>query len=401
MNFILLIIALLFPSIAFARPPVLAQPQLCHDNEIVVALQAGHPGTIRAYNLRQRAIFERAIATLPVRVESLDIGRVYGNGLNSVVAGLAQSYAGSPGAVRVYTYNSSTTQWSEEALGQGIINNVEALAVGDGNNDGKEDIVIGLEGRQDMQSSRVVLFTYDNGWSSEIVSPPSWQRDVQYVEVTDLEGDGQNEVVVLAANWSILPPMPLMEIVVFKRIAGQWVPNQIAQNVGAYTRAERMSIANVDQDLEKEIFFGMWSGSSYADGKLYMLDRVGSAWNAIEMTSHVGVVDGLGIGDLTGDGRNDVIFSGFNTLYLLERTQTGWAQRTLNDHSSAFLFWDADMGDADNDGRLDGISAADAELMLTRRMQDGSLETHRLTTAPTLIDSAQIADADNQVVDCR
>jgi hypothetical protein len=404
----LFLFAFIFPGYAFAQ---FGSPAFCTADEVVVALQEGGAASdarLRAYSLRNRSMQERAIAYLPVRIESIDIGDVYGDGDNSVVAGLFQTYTGSTGAVRVYTYADDLETWTEQSLGQDILNNVETLDIGDANNDGKNDIVIGLEFNRSTNAPRIQLFSFLNGaWTSEAVSVPSWQKHIQHVKVADLDRDGQNEIVALISNVHVAPiQFPLVEVDVFRKIDGEWVRDEIYRsNDQDYMSSDRLVAANLDADSELEVLFGGWGGVN----ALYKLERVAGdegevgEWESDILMNVPGIIDGLETGDITDDGEIDIFFSSQNRLYVLEQDEDnegGWDSQLLGTFTDAFRIWDTDVGDVnDTPSTIEGIAAADSELLLTTLLDDGTFDTSVLTDTGIAIDSAQIGDADNITVD--
>ncbi|MBN8551162.1 MAG: hypothetical protein J0M12_17745, partial [Deltaproteobacteria bacterium] len=221
---------LLVPAVDIA--PRLRSIELCPDNEVVVSLQGQGPGGLRALNYRNGSWVERTIADLPVRAESIDIGSIK-PGKNSLVAGLSAPYPGSPGSVRIFTYNKNSALWDQEALGPDILGNVEAIAIGDVDRDGQAEVIAGIEGWQ--WETRVRAYRYNRtnqSWSYEAISPPSYQNEVQYVDVVNLYGDGQPYVLILTSNWHFTPA--LSELRAYKRVNGVWTSELLAANIGGF-----------------------------------------------------------------------------------------------------------------------------------------------------------------------
>lgn len=404
---ILICATFVFPS--FAHADNHNRPGLCTDNEIAVALQEGETNSrLRYYKIQNRAMLEEAIADLPVRVESIDIGDVYESGYSSVVAGLFQTYPGSLGAVRVYTRHAESETWVEDVLGSDILNNVETVEIGDANNDGKNDIVIGTEYNRDTTSSRIKIFSHTgSGWVTEDVSPASWQRHVQHVEVKDIDADGENEIIALTSNSYFALQFPMVQIVIFKKIDDVWTMNQIYEAgvlneegfLTEFVLSERLAVTNLDSDPDLEIIFGVVRGQTGSPGFLYRLDRVTNYWLPTVITNVSGLVDGLDVGDITGDGEADILFSTGMNLRILERADSGWVENSSEIGNPYAFIYDAAVGDQNNDDENDGVFAAGSNLYQIFRTDEGIFETSSLVNTGVMIDSAQIGDVDNIVYD--
>jgi hypothetical protein len=291
--------------------------------------------------------------------------------------------------VRVFTYNQQGQAWDEEGLGLGIANNVEALTAGDLDGDGKAEIVAGLEGV--TNETRVRMFRYNNGWSEEAISPPSYQPDVQYVSVSDLYGNGERSVIVLAA----FPPLGAgsMELRAFRKRSGIWSSELIASNVGGFSRAERFVAANLDSDPELEIVIGMWSGGGYSAGGLYMLDYDGTTWQSVPMNTTLGVIDGIGVGKYSSQSVSDLLIGTWRQVLLYSRTQGAWTPQIVIPSIAAFMTWDADFGTLRELGNV-GLVALDNRLIMLRRNSDGSSTPTLIKAMPSRIDSVQVGDVD-------
>ncbi len=361
-------------------------------------MQSGGVGTLRTLNITGGALTTRMIADIPVRIESIDIGDIY-VGQKSIAAGLARHYEGTSGAVRVFTYDNLAENWSEESFGQSIVNNVEAIAIGDADNDGNADVIAGLEG---YYPGEIRLRSYTRGvagWNEELISNPEYQGDVQMIQIADLYATGQNSVVVAVANTG-LNRSASMEIRAFTKSLTGWNSELIATNIGGQLRAERMLLANLDSDPELEIVVGAWNGYNPQIGSLFALDHSITGWQLSTIGASIGAVDGLGVGPLTGPNQQDLIVSTRSNVLLYRRDGSTWTQQLLSYHPYASFIWDADMGNYDNDGVLGGIAAVDSELVRIKPISGGGFQTSIIATMPRLIDSAQVADVDQRTFTC-
>lgn len=369
----------------------------CLDNEIVVALQGQGPGMLRALNYRNGNWVQRTIAELPVSAESIDIGSIK-PGKNSIVAGLSQPYPGSAGSVRVFTYNRVAGVWDQEALGPDIQGNVEAIAIGDVDRDGQAEVIAGIEGGQ--YETRVRAYRYNTNlqsWSYEPISALSYQQEVQYVDVVDLYGTGQPVVLILTSNWNFSPARS--ELRAFMKIGGVWNSELLAANIGGYTRAERFAAVNLDSDRELEIVVGMHGGYIGGPGALYMVDFNGTSWVPGLMNGNLGVLDGLGTGNLSGNATPDLIVGTDRNVLLYSRIGGVWAPSVLQQPINATISWDADIGTIGGLGTI-GIAALDNRLMMYRKVA-GAYSAASTVNFPRLIDSAQIGDVDQLSFPCR
>ncbi len=369
-----------------------AKTKVCTDNEVVVASQHGGPGVLTTLNRRNGAWAERIVSNVPVRIESIDIGKIKGN-VNSIVAGLEHSYPGSTGAVRVYSYNLAQQNWGEESLGAGITNNIEAIAAQDLDGDGKAEIIAGLEGS--AYESRIRVYHYNQGWTEELPAPLNYQHDIQYVSVVDLYGNGQKWIVALVGDWTVGPSY--MELRAFRKVGATWTSQLLASNVANFPRAERFLAANLDSDPEAEILVGMWDGSTMYGGGLYMLDFDGSAWQTIAMNP-LGVIDGLGIGNFSSTATKDVLVGTWRNVVLYTRPGGAWIPQTVIPNTGAYMTWDADFGFLRELGNI-GLVALDQRLQMLRYI-NGTIDVSTIKTFPYRIDSVQVGDVDGLASSC-
>lgn len=382
-------------------PPVMAPPLtgICYDNEVVLALANGPLGTLRIYNMVDGSWNLRTIADIPARIESLEVDDVTMDGRNDIVIGV-WPHVGNIGSVRTYTYDNHTDAWTERIVIPGIDYNVEALATGDANNDGVTDIVIGLEGGNWDLNSRVRLYTYDDGaWIEDMSIAPGYGRDVQAVTITDIDGDGLQEIIVLYANQ--FANFRNMQIVRYDFIAESWHETRIAHNISGFTRAERMLIEDIDNDGFKEIVVGVYHHTNFNNGSVFILHQNEyGVWTQELLSANVSIVDALAYGNV-GSEENKLIVGDRNKVHSFSNDDGVWTRTLLDHRPQAMYVWDAEIGDADNDGVNELYTAADRDLIkITFDDEHRSINADVTQSLPRVIDSIKIADVDHRQVTC-
>ncbi len=372
---------------SFASPFVV--PLTAPDKEIVVAL-------FETFNeLRILQHTPGGFATvlnhkLPTWIEALAFGDVDDDGLKEIVVGLADTFAPQ---LRVIRYDHPLAALTEEVVSGVLPLHIETLDVGDADNDGTNEIVIGLERLSPGQPgnvSRLRLYKRSGGtWTETLISAPE-ALSVEDVKIDDPDDDGLNEIVALMANAGAAGPR---QVRLYKRAPSGWtVENLTSLVTSGPIGAERLVVGDADGDGDKEIVIPYWGSVT----KLVALDRTGIGWEEVIISSNPGMVDGLALGFFDANERPDIITG--------EGQSLGGSGRVRRfEHDSATGTWqmtflspalggmrDADFGDADNDGSKDVLIANLASLRLFKP-QGSSV----IANFPTTIDSALAADVDH------
>jgi len=253
-------------------------------------------------------------------VESTVIGDANNDGKNEIVVGIEPGTSYHPNQTRMY--ENKTGKWVEtnisDVYGDDILYAVEGLAIGDANNDGKNETVIGFQywGSGDMNNTRMYQNT-SGRWVETNIS--SWTSDLWAIAIGDANNDGQNEVVVGGE------PYPHnRSLRMYKNTSGKWVETNIT--IIATQAVLTVAIGDANNDGLNEIIAGLTTGSY----EVRMYENKSGGWVETNVSDEDGSVWGLAVGDANNDGRNEIalalyssspyeirmVASGMGTTYL-------------------------------------------------------------------------------------
>mgnify|MGYP001600191809 CR=1 FL=1 len=317
-----------------------------------------------------------AQADLPTRIEALAVGDVDNDNKKEIVVGLDGASAPQ---LRVFRFYYATNSLTQQIVSGVLPNHIEALDVGDADNDGRNEIIVGLEGENIPDRSKVRLYKYQNGnWSETFVSTNS-RESIQDVKIEDVDDDGKNEIVTYGRLAQRCPVM------LYRKTDSGWTSEDAISPTQLQHCGDRMIIGDADGDGDNEIIRG---GSD-----IYVLDKINGSWIDGVIAPIVGSLDGLAVGyfdeDLQPDivaggweGSGDPLFPGRAILLEWNPISNSWNMTFMTEVTGDI--WDADFGDYDNDGLKEVILANNKKL---RGFKMGTNSTTILATFPTFIDS--------------
>ncbi|MBS3114267.1 hypothetical protein J4448_04135 [Candidatus Woesearchaeota archaeon] len=369
------------------------------DQDIVVAL---FPvlNELRLYEYVNGAWRETNISNVPDQIEAIDIDDADNDGMNEIVAGL---YSNSKIHLMVYDYNVSSGTWIQTNITNTTLH-IEDLEIGDADNDGKNEIVIGLERittTEPKDVARLRMYKFNDGvWNETNITGNDVTNSVQDVDIGDVDNDGLNEIVVLYSNVSS-DENEASQVSMFKNSSLTWVRTDITElQRGLDIMGERLEIGDPDNDGRNEIVIAFHNNAgSNTVGRLVIIDNETGVWVQFNITNQTSyLVDGIDIGDANHDGRIDIAVitdddSGGPSRARLYENTSGWKETNLTS-SITGVGRDIDIGDATNDGLIDIIAAMNLNLSLFENISNIQKNT-TINTFSVSIDSAQIGDPDN------
>jgi len=273
------------------------------------------------------------VSTLSLNAQTVAVGDANNDGLNELIIGQDQW-----GSVQGYNV-SGTKLWSISNPEHGV----QGMAVGDPDGDGANEI---LWGAGSTSSGSDALFV-GNANSQTIeyrgLDLDGWFR----VAVGDLNGDGRLEMVIVSGttesgyNGGIVY---VLDCLTRKLITKFNAPNSF--------RIEQVAIGQVDGDAAREIIL---LGSSYYSGSIHVFDGITFAekWSSPSSGCCSSTINtnALLVRDLNGDGVDEIIYATPDNKIQVINGATPFIEYT-----SAALdggVSDIDIADLDGDGVLD------------------------------------------------
>jgi len=200
-------------------------------------------------------------------------------------------------------------------------NSVDSLDVGDINNDGVEDIVIG-------QSGGNVSLVYGNGsigWTYETFD------EVYHVTIGNLDPDSDNEVIAESRGYWGFSLEDSKTHTIDNNGELLWQKNNTHN--GAVYEVNCIRIADVDDDGINEAIIG-------EGNNLIVYSRDGSVeWSYAANLEF----DSIDIADIDNDGKGEII-AGAADVYVFKEGTKFWS------YDSGFLVYSLEAGDLDGDG---------------------------------------------------
>ena len=274
------------------------------------------------------------------RNSTLAVGDLNGDGRDDVVVG------GEAAQITLFLSVAGGVFGTRRALPAG--NSPDALAVGDLNGDGRDDVAV-----SHWQSPIIGLFfQQEGGEMAPMRSLPATKEGYDDIAIGDVNGDGLADVIRLRKE-----DTPPLEIFL------QQPDHNFANGVGYESRVYLSGIAIGDVNGDGVNDLVVSGGGNQPKSQIMVFVR-GPGGVLVEQANYptYDSPNAVKIADADGDGRNDVLALhwGFNAVTLARQRTNG----TLADAENYQVMSNSrnpqamDVGDLNNDGRLDVIVAA-------------------------------------------
>ncbi|MEE6257604.1 FG-GAP repeat domain-containing protein [Plantactinospora sonchi] len=328
----------------------------------------------------------RYIATGHSGTDSLAVADVTGDSRPDIVVGVGAAHNGETSSLLVYAQQPDRTYGSPRRIvGHGGYGGEVRVAVGDIDGDGRTDAALSTPGGIDVFYQR----------SNQLAAPLLVGIGAEDVALTDMTGDGRLDIVAAVTHGTVLI-----------------YPQNGSSTFGAATTVSGPADSGVPRT---QVFTADLNGDSrpdvaqfYGKGTWVRLQQAGGAFGPA--TTHLIAPDadgyrwpsgGAAVGDLTGDGRSDLMMTA--EANISHSAVNVFAQRggALAVTPVTYPAYDSAMGmavgDLTRDGRSDLVVAHSGWQAISVRAQqaDASLGAYQLIEANGIvpaIDGVAIAD---------
>lgn len=280
--------------------------------------------------------------------EVVKIGDVNNDGLNDVVLGL-QAYGSSVNnhSILVYLQNVNGTLAAPirypYASDYKIIGSID---IGDLNQDGKNDIIVGIKSPSSFYG---IFYQNVSGTLDPIVTTPMSDTN-ERVRIADMNRDGRNDIIL--SNWQNI------QVLYQQNNPGTFQTVSIPKPANAYVYpAPMMEIADMNNDNSNDLVIHI--------PNLHKVFTYFSSGNTINpnpiVFDTVETYDGMTLGDVNNDGKQDLILckgpNGTSQIRILYQI-SGSAVYADQGQMPAYELPDAvKVADLNNDGKNEIIAA--------------------------------------------
>jgi hypothetical protein len=266
--------------------------------------------------------------------------------------------------------------WVEDIISQ-LPTNMDSVVIGDADNDGQNDVLVGLQGG----IPNVQLFRYSGGmWVREDID--NHPEAVTSVAIGDADNDGNNEIVI--GKW-----IGTDEVSMYRWSGATWIQEIITDTPeGVWS----VAIGDADNDGDNEVVVGMDSTTN----ETRMYERVGMTWIEENITDVPGAVQSVAIGDADNDGFNEAVIAIDDTstqVRCYQKSGENWVEDIMLDVPAPA--WSVAIGDADNDALNEVVAGIGIPVNGVWVIENvsGAWQDESIGGSTTF--SAKIGDADN------
>jgi hypothetical protein len=263
-----------------------------NDTQPEIVMADTYAYKLRTYENKSGGWVETNVTNIPSYVYGLAVGDANNDGKSETVIG----FYGPGDHNKLRMYENKTGKWVETNVSNlSSFVAVEAVAIGDVNNDGKNEIAIGLRSYNSYPNETRIYENKSGGWVETNIS--SWDSDIWFVAIGDADNDGQNELAVVGEN--IYNNYVLR---IYKNVTGKWAETNVTS---LNTSVLSLAIGDANNDGQNEVVIG---AAQYAN-EVRMYKNMSGGWVETNISDEDTDVWGITIGDANNDGKNEIIAS--------------------------------------------------------------------------------------------
>ena len=340
-------------------------------------LEAGKTSVFSINGLGSLGFSETSISDEPILVTTVAIGDANNDGKNETVIGLYNNSVSN----KIRMYENKSGRWVETNISDEL-NTVYKVLIGDPNNDGRNEVVVAL----DLIPNETRMYeNKSGGWVETNISDEP--TAVFCAAVGDANNDGKNETVVGMYDTT-------NELRMHENKSGKWVETNISDEP---TSVESLAIGDANNDGKNEVVIGMYDTTN----EVRMYENKSGGWVETNISDTPTFVYSVAIGDANNDGKNETVIgiaSTTNELRMYENKSGGWVETNISDVPNGVM--SVSIGDVNNDARkeivvtLTGVPSGN-EVRMYENKSGGWIGTDVSGHLNNNVNSAAIGDPDN------
>jgi flagellin-like protein len=262
-------------------------------NDVVIGV-SGPPNVnqTRMYENKTGKWVETNISDPGQSVQSVAIGDTSNDGKNDVITGGWHKN-------ETRMYENKTGKWVETNISNTPNDGVYSVAIGDADNDGKNETIVGLYSPRDNFYELRMYDNHSGQWIETNISGTSeGASDIYSVAIGDANNDGNNDIVIGMSNTN-----NDMAIRMYENKSGGWIETNLT-SLGAWgiDNVNSVAIGDLNHDGKNEVIAGGDAAKS-----LRQYENRSGGWIETNITDLSIAVPSVAIGDANNDGENEII----------------------------------------------------------------------------------------------
>ena len=265
---------------------------------------------------------------------------------------------------QIFQYKHNGTNWLKAEVGSGDDNDkaINALVVGDGDNNNRVEVYAASE------DGTVYQYNYWNLSKWIISTVGHGGKAMLTVAIGDLDHDEENEIYAFNQDGYIYQ---------FKYNGSSWDKNNIYQVVGKNIYV--LLIDDIDMDGSEELY------GACSDGKIYKFNYNGEGWEKTTIGSANNSLHDIVFSDGDNDGRDEIYSAcADGHVYQYYKEGNDWQQVDLGFAGSPLYALDIGDGDNDNQFEIYTIGANNHVYQFKTISQATPTPTATVTNTPTI-----------------